>query len=986
MGGGDETQARPVIVDQAGVSLPNKGDNLYVTSSDAEVADLLCEGIIEGIVSGKYTYEGNVNQTGYNKTGFAHYHATGIGEDPDNDIDLGFLQSVYWNDVPVVDANGFYNFTNINIEYVKGTPAGDLPALNSKLPASETLDLSVLRNIGERLYGISTQGGSSSTETTPSDKIVTDAAIDTVAKTYTILNKECSKIQVRIKVAGLFENIRSEDAPKTYEDSKELRKGHVASTGYGDTKARSIEYWIYFKPLFDQRFITVASDDESQEVEVKNIKWSSPRKEVIEGKIEQIYIRNTTIDLKSDYVYDPSFAGWTIKIIRITPESLTTYLRNQTYVDSIVEIYGTKLRHPYSSMVYSKFDAEFFTRVPARSYDTKLIKVHVPNNYDPIKKTYGISDAIDVNQLDREGNIDLNAIWPQSVKVKSRLRSGQVVKFEGGGKFTLTQNTPDITYPTNFYQEPNTHSLLHFDGANDATSTSDSSTYQIPISLNGSAKLSTIQEKFEPSSLYLDGTGDSATLGASDGTSFAWSNSSWGIECWVRPDSGSLSADRMIFDSAGVIYLQTNTAGKVVLRAKDETTDNQFLTITTTQALTVGTWHHIAAVRNGNDFKIYIDGSSYANATFTNTIKTAGAASTIGEYEQGGAGLEQYFKGYIDEFRITIGEAPYTADFTPETAAFPDPYEITNYGTLNGTVHLDETGATTEGYSEGTDDDNFWDGGFKQIENWTGGNDSKPKGDAQITKEWTDNPAWGFYDLLTNPRYGLGDYIDKCQVDKWALYEIAQYCDVLVDDGYGGIEPRFTMNHIITSREEAYKVINDLSSVFRGIAYYSSGLIQPVQDAYKKPVYQFNNTNVVEGNFTYASSAKKTRHSVALVRYINKRDFYKPAVEYVEDEEAVKRYGIREIQTTALGSTSRGQARRFGIWLLASEFEETETVSFSVGQDGAYLKPGDIFQVYDQYRTPLKFGGRTNDVGGLGVAPDSVSYTNQNLPPPRCVL
>lgn len=760
MGGGEETQARPVIVDQAGVSFPDKGDNLYVSSADAEIADLLCEGVIEGLVSGQYTYEGNVNQTGYKSAVYTAYQATGIDEN--YDTDLGFLQSVYWNDVPVVDSNGFYNFTNINIEYVKGDPAGSLPELSSKLPAQETLDLSVLRTIGERLYGISTQGGSSPTEQTTSDKIVTDAAIDTVAKTYTILNKECSKIQVRIKVAGLFENIRGEDAPKTYEDSKELKKGHVASTGYGDTKARAVEYWIYFKPLFDQRFITVANGGEGKEVQTKDIKWSSPRKEVIEGKIEQIYIRNTTIDLKSDYVYDPAFSGWTIKIIRITPESLTSYLRNPTYVDSIVEIYGTKLRHPYSSMVYSKFDAEFFTRIPARSYDTKLIKVQVPNNYDPIKKTYGRSNAI-----------TMLTGYPSSgsagvlVKITTTLKAGQLVYFESGSILSVTSDT-------------------------------------------------------SPS--------DSTTIPA-------------------------------------------------------------------------GTW-----IKKG---------SAYENHEY------------------------------------------------PKTG---------------------ETGATLQGYSEGTDDDNFWDGGFKQIENWPGENGSDPKGDAQITKEWTDNPAWGFYDLLTNPRYGLGDYIDTCQVDKWALYEIAQYCDVLVDDGYGGIEPRFTMNHIITSREEAYKVINDLSSIFRGIAYYSNGLIHPVQDAYKNPIYQFNNTNVVEGNFTYASSAKKTRHSVALIRYINRRDFYKPAVEYVEDEEAIKRYGIREIQTTALGATSRGQARRFGTWLLASEFEETETISFSVGQDGAYLKPGDIFQVYDQYRTPLKFGGRTNNVekndgvgNNLAAAPNTVSYTNQGL-------
>ena len=593
--------------------------------------------------------------------------------------------------------------------------------------------------------------------------------------------------------------------------------------------------------------------------------------------------------------------------------------------------------------------------------------------------------------MDRNGN---PVVWPQHVKVKSRLKTGQVVTFEGGAELYLTGNTPDITYPAHFYQEVNTHSLLHFDGDNNDTSTVDSSTYPIQITLNADAELSTTQKKFGTSSLYLDGTGDNATLGANDGSSFAWGNSSWGIECWVRPDSGSFSAIQMIFDSNGVIYLQINTDGKVVLRNKKASDSSEFATITTTQALTVDTWHHIAAVRNGNDFKVYIDGTSYGNATASDTIKTAGAASTIGEYD---GGSSQYFKGYMDEFRITIGEAPYTENFTPQTAAFPTPYKITNYGTLTSGAaykfgasqsttpsggisnHADpvftETGATTEGYSGGTEADNFWDGGFKQVSVWPEGAAVAIDTDPLIIKEWTDNPAWCFYDLLTNPRYGLGEYIDEPQVDKWALYEIAQYCDVLVPDGYGSIEPRFTMNHIITSRQEAYQAVNNLASVFRGIAYYANGLIFAVQDSFKKPLYQFNNTNVVEGNFSYSSSSKKARHSVAIVRYIDKRNLFIPTVEYVENEESIKRYGIRQIETTALGVTSRGQARRLGIWMLASEAEETESITFTIGQDGAYIKPGDVVQVYDQYRTPLKQGGRTNSVIGMDVAPSSINWT-----------
>ena len=156
----------------------------------------------------------------------------------------------------------------------------------------------------------------------------------------------------------------------------------------------------------------------------------------------------------------------------------------------------------------------------------------------------------------------------------------------------------------------------------------------------------------------------------------------------------------------------------------------------------------------------------------------------------------------------------------------------------------------------GTDPDNFWDGNFL------------------TEKVWCDNPAWCFYDMLTNSRYGLGGYLKESEIDKWSLYEIAQYCDVLVADGYGSVEPRFTLNHLIISREEAYKLMNDLASAFRGLTYYSNGLVFAVQDAYKKPIYQLNNSNVVDGDFTYASSAKKARHTVALVRYIDKKKLF----------------------------------------------------------------------------------------------------------------
>ncbi|NBW18452.1 MAG: host specificity protein J, partial [Caulobacteraceae bacterium] len=224
---------------------------------------------------------------------------------------------------------------------------------------------------------------------------------------------------------------------------------------------------------------------------------------------------------------------------------------------------------------------------------------------------------------------------------------------------------------------------------------------------------------------------------------------------------------------------------------------------------------------------------------------------------------------------------------------------------------------------------------------------------------WTDNPAWCFYDLITNNRYGLGKYIDSTLTDKWTLYEIAQYCDQLVSDGSGGLEPRFKCNLYINTKEEAYKVLNDMASIFRAIVYYSAGQITVSQDSLKEPIYIFNNSNVLNGDFNYSDSSKKSRKTVAFVRYNDENDNYKPAIEYVENKEAILKYGIRETQISAFGCTSKNQAKRIGKWILTTDNFETEIVDFQAGLEGIFLKPGDIISVYDQNRKNQVYGGRT---------------------------
>lgn len=235
---------------------------------------------------------------------------------------------------------------------------------------------------------------------------------------------------------------------------------------------------------------------------------------------------------------------------------------------------------------------------------------------------------------------------------------------------------------------------------------------------------------------------------------------------------------------------------------------------------------------------------------------------------------------------------------------------------------------------------------------------------------WTDNPAWCFYDLVTNERYGLGTFISADQIDKWSLYNIAQYCDTLVPDGYGGVEPRFTCNLYLQSREEAFKVVNNMASIFRAIIYWSGGSIIPVQDSPSTPISLYTSSNVIKGEFTYQGSSARVRHTVALVSWNDPKDFYKQRVEYVESTEGIERYGVVQTEIMAVGCTSRGQAHRLGKWILYTEQLESETISFKAGLDGFALYPGAIFKVSDPVRSGERRGGRLVDATTTQVTVD----------------
>lgn len=272
-----------------------------------------------------------------------------------------------------------------------------------------------------------------------------------------------------------------------------------------------------------------------------------------------------------------------------------------------------------------------------------------------------------------------------------------------------------------------------------------------------------------------------------------------------------------------------------------------------------------------------------------------------------------------------------------------------------------------------------WDGTFK----------SQP--------EYTNNPAWVFYALVTNERWGLGEYIEPALVDKWMLYDIGRYCDqqVRTNNSNTQTEPRFTCNLLLQTAEDAWVVLQQVSSIFRGMLYYSGGTIVPVQNRNRtgdgtevKPVFLFNESNTIsestdegavsKGNFTYSGAARRARHTVVLVSYDDQDQQYENRVEYIADEESLQRFGYRPLDLRLIGVTSRGQALRAANWALLTEKLLDDTVTFKTNELGSVVRPGDLIEIADPNKTEnqARRGGRIASISGNTVVLDS----SQQLP------
>lgn len=244
--------------------------------------------------------------------------------------------------------------------------------------------------------------------------------------------------------------------------------------------------------------------------------------------------------------------------------------------------------------------------------------------------------------------------------------------------------------------------------------------------------------------------------------------------------------------------------------------------------------------------------------------------------------------------------------------------------------------------------------------------------DGTFKSAWTDNPAWILFDLLANNRYGLAGFlggagsVNNLSADKWSFYKVGQWCDAGVrkHPTISTLERRYTCNIQIRDQQEAFDLLAQLCSIFRGFMYWAGNQLVLVADQPEDPIDQFSNANVINGTFTYSGGDVRDRHTMVYLGWNDPDARGEPIVSSVEDQDGIEQYGIQEVQEQCYGCTRETQAIRQGNWTLFTELHEDESVKFTTGMQGGYLRPGNIIKVMDSNVAGRRRGGRITQVSG----------------------
>lgn len=259
--------------------------------------------------------------------------------------------------------------------------------------------------------------------------------------------------------------------------------------------------------------------------------------------------------------------------------------------------------------------------------------------------------------------------------------------------------------------------------------------------------------------------------------------------------------------------------------------------------------------------------------------------------------------------------------------------------------------------------------------------------DGTFITGWTNNPAWVLWDMITHRRYGLGQFIAADELDKWAFYEIAKWCDEAVPNGKGGTEPRFVCNRVVAEQMDAFDVLTALASIFRGFVYWDGSHIVPVADQPRTTTGIYSPANVIDGVFNYSGADLRARHNMVTARWLDGDHLGQERYSIAEDRPSISKYGIMDINIEALGATTEGQAQRAAKWMIYTENYETEVVQFKVGLDGAWTKPGDIITIADPVIGGERRGGRVVAATQNSVTLDStVAIAPTSNPLLSCII
>ncbi|HHG0935360.1 TPA: phage tail protein [Escherichia coli] len=241
-----------------------------------------------------------------------------------------------------------------------------------------------------------------------------------------------------------------------------------------------------------------------------------------------------------------------------------------------------------------------------------------------------------------------------------------------------------------------------------------------------------------------------------------------------------------------------------------------------------------------------------------------------------------------------------------------------------------------------------------------------------MKQAYTNNPAWIFRYLVKNERFGLARHAGYIDVDDGALYTLSQYCDQLVDDGYGGLEPRVTLNAYITEQMSARDLLDNIAGMFRGIALWDGQRLTVMIDAPQDPIATITNANVVDGAFTRSSISRAECYNAVIVSWTDPENGWEQSKEYVADDELIARDGYNETTMEAFGCTSRGQAYRAGKWLIETAKREPSKFTFKMARDAIHFTPGDIIEILDNNRAGARLGGRIVANNGNVITVDKV--------------